>query len=56
VCVLQVLILIVCLLPPVAPTWSETLAALGLLLLIWSFAVDVVWLARRARPQTEEAR
>lgn len=56
VCVLQILSLIVCLLPVVARTWSETLAVVGLLLLTWSFAVDVVWLARQARPQTEEAR
>ena len=31
-------------------------AALGLLLLVWSFTLDVVWLARRARLQAEEAR
>lgn len=56
VCVLQVVSLTVCMLPLLDRSWSERLAALGLLLLIWSFAVDVVWLARRAKPQTEEAK
>ncbi len=56
VCVLQILMLIVCLLPPVTRPWSQTAAALGLLLLVWSFTLDVVWLARRARLQAEEAR
>ena len=55
VCVLQILILVTCLLPLVSKPWSQTLAALGILLLAWSFAVDVIWLARRARPQPEEA-
>jgi len=55
VCVLQILILIICLLPLVSKPWSHTLAALGVLLLAWSFAIDVIWLARRARPQTKEA-
>ena len=55
VCVLQILILIICLLPLVSKSWSHTLAALGILLLTWSFAVDIIWLARRASPQTEEA-
>ncbi len=55
VCVLQILILMICLLPLVSKPWSHTLAALGILLLAWSFTVDVIWLARRARPQTEEA-
>jgi phosphatidylglycerophosphate synthase len=54
VCVLQILILVICLLPLVSKPWSQTLAALGILLLAWSFAVDVIWLARRARPQPEE--
>jgi len=56
VCVLQILMLIVCLLPPVTRLWSQTAAALGLLLLVWSFTLDVVWLARRARLQAGEAR
>ena len=55
VCVVQILILINCLLPLVSKPWSHTLAAFGILLLAWSFAIDVIWLARRARPQTEEA-
>ncbi len=56
VCVLQTVILIVCLLPPVSTAWSRDLAAFGVLLLVWSFAVDIIWLARRAKPQPEEAR
>jgi phosphatidylglycerophosphate synthase len=55
VCVVQILILIICLLPLVSTPWSHLLAALGVLLLSWSFAVDVIWLARRARAQPEEA-
>jgi len=56
VCVMQTLILIICLLPLVSKPWSWILAACGILLLVWSFAVDVIWLARRAMPQPEEAR
>ncbi len=56
VCVVQILTLIFCLLPPVIPPWSQTAAALGLLLLVWSFSLDVIWLARRARRNAEEAR
>jgi len=56
VCVLQIMTLIVCLLPLVTRPWSRIVAALGLLLLFWSFALDVVWLARRSKPQAEEAR
>jgi len=56
VCVLQTLILILCLLPLVSAPWSQVVAALGILLLAGSFAVDVIWLARRARPQTEEVK
>ena len=55
VCVLQILMLIFCLLPPVIPPWSQSAAALGLLLLVWSFTLDVIWLARRARRNAEEA-
>jgi hypothetical protein len=39
--------LIVALAPVVAPPWSAALAAAGVSLLAWSFAVDTVWLARR---------
>ena len=55
VCVVQILTLVFCLLPPVVPPWSQAAAALGLLLLVWSFTLDVIWLARRARRNAEEA-
>lgn len=44
VCVAQVVVLIVCLAPPVPLSWSTPLAALGLAVLAWSFLVDVRWL------------
>jgi phosphatidylglycerophosphate synthase len=49
VCVVQIVSLIVALVPLVAAPASAALAAGGLLLLAWSFAADVAWLARRAR-------
>jgi phosphatidylglycerophosphate synthase len=49
VCVLQIVSLIAAFTPGVLPPWSNALALTGLLLLVWSFALDVVWLARRAR-------
>ena len=48
VCVLQIVSLIGALLPAVLPPWSSAVALAGLALLVGSFAVDVVWLARRA--------
>ena len=48
VCVLQIVSLIGALVPGVPPPWSSAVALAGLVLLVWSFAVDVVWLARRA--------
>jgi len=48
VCVLQIVSLIGALLPSVRPPWSGAAALAGLALLAWSFAIDVVWLARRA--------
>lgn len=48
ICVLQIVSLLGALAPFVAPTQSSLVGLLGLLLLVWSFAVDVVWLARRA--------
>jgi len=50
VCVLQIVSLIGALLPGVLPPWSSGAALVGLALLVWSFAIDVVWLARRAHP------
>ena len=48
VCVLQIVALIGALLPGVPPAWSSAIALASLVLLVWSFAVDSVWLARRA--------
>jgi phosphatidylglycerophosphate synthase len=49
VCVVQIVSLIAALLPPVPLPWSAGAALAGLALLVWSFGVDVAWLARRAR-------
>ncbi|MFN7977349.1 MAG: CDP-alcohol phosphatidyltransferase family protein [Vicinamibacterales bacterium] len=47
VCVVQIVTLIVSLAPVVTPPLSDAVASAGLLLLMWSFAVDVAWLGRR---------
>lgn len=47
VCVLQVLSLLVALVPLIPAPWSSGIAAAGLLLLCYSFLVDVAWLWRR---------
>ena len=44
ICVIQIIALIICLAPLVAPPWSVVLAGLALSLLSMSFAVDVAWL------------
>jgi len=49
VCVVQIVSLIGALLPIVPPATSAALALLGLAALVWSFGVDVAWLARHAR-------
>ncbi len=49
VCVAQVVVLIVCLVPAIQPPWSEALAAAGLAALSVSFMVDIGWLARNGR-------
>ena len=49
VCVVQIVSLILCLLPVVVPPASTAIGAVGLVLLLGSFAADVAWLARRAR-------
>jgi phosphatidylglycerophosphate synthase len=49
VCVVQIVSLLGALAPVVVPPWSAALALAGLAALLWSFAVDVRWLARRAR-------
>jgi phosphatidylglycerophosphate synthase len=50
VCVLQVLSLLLALTPWLERPWSEALAAAGLLLLCYSFLVDIVWLSRQSPP------
>ena len=49
VCVVQIASLILCLVPFVAPPMSATIGFAGLVALLASFAIDVAWLARRAR-------
>jgi phosphatidylglycerophosphate synthase len=49
VCVVQIVSLLGALLPVVVPPWSIALAVAGLAALVWSFAIDVHWLARHAR-------
>jgi phosphatidylglycerophosphate synthase len=49
VCVVQIVSLLGALAPIVVPPWSAVLALGGLAALVWSFAVDVLWLARHAR-------
>jgi phosphatidylglycerophosphate synthase len=51
VCVVQVLTLTLALMPILAPATSAALAAAGLVILIYSFAVDIHWLARHAEPE-----
>lgn len=46
VCVIQIAVLSALLAPPLAPPLSGWLAAAGTLALLWSFAVDLVWLRR----------
>jgi len=56
VCVAQVVTLIACLAPAITPPYSALVAGAGLAALVFSFAVDTVWLAARARPTKEYAR
>jgi phosphatidylglycerophosphate synthase len=53
VCVVQITILIVCLVPIVPPTLATALAAAGLTLLSLSFAIDITILARAPHPHME---
>jgi phosphatidylglycerophosphate synthase len=48
VCVIQIVTLVVCLAPIVPPGASAPIAGAGLAFLVYSFAVDVAWLRRRA--------
>jgi phosphatidylglycerophosphate synthase len=50
VCVVQIVSLIGALVPIVTQPASAALALAGLIVLIWSFGVDVAYLARQARP------
>lgn len=47
VCVVQVAVLAILLAPIVSSTAAQTLAALTLILLIWSFARDIHWLLKQ---------
>lgn len=49
VCVIQIVVLIVCLGPPIEPTMARFVAALSLLLLSASFIIDIFWLYRHRR-------
>ena len=46
ICIVQVIALLVALLPSVAPAVSAPVAAIGTLALVYSFAVDTLWLWR----------
>jgi len=48
VCVVQIVSLLGALAPVVVPPFSAALALAGLAALVWSFGVDVRWLARNA--------
>ena len=50
ICVAQVLTLTLALAPILPAAWAGAVAASGLGLLCYSFAVDIVWLARRPAP------
>jgi phosphatidylglycerophosphate synthase len=49
VCVVQIVSLLGALVPAVVPPWSTALAGVGLAALVWSFAIDVHWLAGHTR-------
>lgn len=49
VCVVQIVSLLAALVPVIVQPWSSALALAGIAALLWSFAVDVRWLARHAR-------
>jgi phosphatidylglycerophosphate synthase len=50
VCVVQIAGLSLVVLPPVVPPLSVWLAAILLATLVYSFAVDIIWLCRRREP------
>jgi phosphatidylglycerophosphate synthase len=47
VCVIQIGALVVLLAPPVVPPLSVWIGGLAVAALVWSFALDILWLARR---------
>ena len=51
VCVLQSLSLTICLVPGLPARLAAVVAAMGLLVLVASFAIDVAWLIRQARKE-----
>ncbi|MYZ50314.1 CDP-alcohol phosphatidyltransferase family protein [Propylenella binzhouense] len=52
VCVLQYVVLLAALAPPVGPRTASALACFGLAALVWSFAVDIGWILRQGRSAT----
>ncbi|MFO1351954.1 MAG: CDP-alcohol phosphatidyltransferase family protein [Gammaproteobacteria bacterium] len=56
VCVVQILVLITCLSPPMGPFLSVIMSAGSLVSLVASFAIDVIWLARLAKPRSKPTR
>ena len=52
-CVIQTLVLALCLIPPLVPPWTTLLAAAALGFLTLSFLVDIFWLARHSKPAEE---
>ena len=55
-CVIQTVVLALCQIPWLTPPGTTALAAIALGLLLWSFWVDVIWLARHARSPAREDR
>ena len=54
VCVVQILTLTLALVPLLPRTWGSLVAGIGLGLLVWSFALDIGWLARRRSAGTPD--
>ena len=47
VCVLEIIALIACVSPILPDAWRTAAAVDAVLMLAWSFALDIVWLTRR---------
>jgi phosphatidylglycerophosphate synthase len=52
-CVMALIALILALAPPVTPLWGNVICLAGLILLSYSFAVDLAWLAGQAKGKSE---